>query len=464
MLALALVPTTAFCGPQQLWLTNIAGTGPNGDAPAPRRLAVDASGNSYITGQIDNGTGGFATDGFVSKVDPSGAILWTTNYTGTNYPGSYSGASFKEAIVDAAGNVYAIGHDRTPVGQADIVVIKLDSTGAYSSSWADQGDGAGVRRIGSDTMFTEGHHIILDGTGVAISAINNHQLLLIRLTSSGDFNTAWPVGANEREGVKTYTFDGATQNRFSYLASDTSGNFYLAGSTQQPVTGFDYTLLKINSAGVRQWLYTYSVNTTTNTDDFLSDFKVDAAGNCYLTGSSANATGTTSVIATVKVSPAGAKLWAKRGTGDSFGSRLEVDASGNVYVTGNDSSIAGAGMVIWKLTSAGAASTTWPTTGSGVGIRRLYYTLGSMSDSGRDLALSPGGELYVTGWTAGLLTTGRITASNGTFVWADTPGLPAGTQDEGWAVGLGSGGHLVVTGLKRVSGVPDHILVIRYTP
>jgi hypothetical protein len=120
-----------------------------------RTLAVDGSGNAYITGSFvgtvdfDPGPGttnltstGTGSDGYVSKFDSSGNLVWAKAFS--------SGGVYAESVaVDGSGNVYATGHfvvgalehldadpgpgtfnlTPPPSTGSEVFVLKLDSSG-----------------------------------------------------------------------------------------------------------------------------------------------------------------------------------------------------------------------------------------------------------------------------------------------------------------------------------------------
>ena len=109
-----------------------------------RSIAVDANGNSYVTGYFYSSTitfglttltnSGVYSDIFVVKYDSSGNVVWAKNTGGTNEDKGYGIA------VDAIGNSYVTGWfssstitfgstTLTNSGSDDIFVVKYDSSG-----------------------------------------------------------------------------------------------------------------------------------------------------------------------------------------------------------------------------------------------------------------------------------------------------------------------------------------------
>lgn len=98
--------------PVLLYSTLIGGSG-NDDAA--NAIAIDQSGNAYITGQTTSmdfptqhavqGTSGAPYDAYVAKIDPSGSTLIYSTYFGGN--GDDVGAGI---AVDASGQAYVTGH------------------------------------------------------------------------------------------------------------------------------------------------------------------------------------------------------------------------------------------------------------------------------------------------------------------------------------------------------------------
>lgn len=237
-------------------------------------IAVDGSGNVYVTGYSDrnwlgadntaplNAHGGDAEYMFVLKLNSSGAYQWHTFYQ----PGRANALA-----VDGSSNVYITGYASatwgSPLHTADgnLVVLKLNGSGAYQwhtyygagASAADEAgygiattpDGSAVYVTGSapDTWQGDGDtdpkHDFSGGAGYSTD------ILALKLSSSG--------------GYLWHTFYGASEtDDFGYgVAVDSSGAPYMAGysyaSWGSPLHAYndegDIAALSLNSAGEYQW-------------------------------------------------------------------------------------------------------------------------------------------------------------------------------------------------------------------
>ncbi len=319
-------------------------------------IAVDASGNSYVTGYFQgSATFGSTTltssgfnDIFVAKLDSNGNWLWAKKAGGTSNDEGYGIA------VDACGNSYVTGYfcnsatfgstTLTDNGLSDIFIAKLDSSGNWL--WAKNagglgGDwGNGIAVDASGNSYVTGCFDSTTATFGSTDLTNNggYDIFIAKLDSSG--NWLWAKNA------------GGTSDVFGRcIVVDASGNSYVTGffhgsatfgSTDLTNNGYyDIFISKLDSSG--NWFWAKNAGGTSNDEGF--GIAVDASGNSYVTGCfSGSATfGSTTLTSSgdrdifiAKLDSSGNWLWAKNagGTSDDRGHGIAVDASRNSYVTG----------------------------------------------------------------------------------------------------------------------------------
>ncbi|HKZ21581.1 MAG TPA: SBBP repeat-containing protein, partial [candidate division Zixibacteria bacterium] len=287
----------------EAWVARYNGTGnSSGIAYA---LAIDNSGNVYVTGISD---GGLVTgyDYATIKYAPNGDTLWVRRYNG--------GDAAYALAVDDSGNVYVTGYGSGTY--TDYVTIKYSSLG--DTLW--------VRRYsGPGNFFDYASALAVDKsgnvyvTGSSPDSVTSYDYATIKYSSFGD--TLW---------VRRYNGPGNADDLAKALAVDDSGNVYVTGGSYGSGTFNDYATIKYSSAGDTLWVRRY--NGPGNLADGASALAVDDSGNVYVTG------GSERDYATIKYAPNGDTVWVRRYKGPGFfadhASALAVDGSGNVYVTG----------------------------------------------------------------------------------------------------------------------------------
>lgn len=300
-------------------------TGAAGAFGAGKNLALDGSGNIYLGGyfggQIAFGSTNLVSvttrDGFVTKLDSNGNALWTTSWTDAT-------KTYVQAVaVDPAGNVLAVEEAGT-LG----IIRKFGPTGA--PLWIDQiacGTGAGATSVATD----------LAGSAYVCGSF----------TGNVDFNP----------GSATYTVSGgaATENGYVLKLTPTGAFIWVSpfiGQTSHSVTGSsrcnDLALDQTGNIVVGGW-YSGQV-----------DFK--PGNGTYILPSSSSSAGFVT-----KLSGTGSFVWATQvvsGT-ETFVTSLTLDASGSIYVTGNFSipeqvfvaKISNSGNLGWAVSFGGTVNT-----------------------------------------------------------------------------------------------------------
>ena len=314
---------TSFAGVYDVYVTKLNPTGSvllystyvgGSDVDSTQGMAVDTAGNVYLAGDTYSSDfpttagaykttlGGF-TDGFVSKLNPTGtALIYSTYLGGSDYDYGYGIA------VNTSGNAYVTGQALS----SDFPT----TPGAFQRTY-NAGDG----------FVTE-----LNLTGTAL--------------------------------VYSTFLGGSSDDYGNGIAVNTSGNAYVTGvtySTDFPTTSgaFQATSSGSSDAFVTEFNPTgtalvYSTYLGGNAIDIVRSIAVDASGNAYVTGytGSTNFPTTAGALQTTYgggrddgfmslFNPTGTSLLYSTFLGGSdidHGYGVALDASGNAYFTGDSNS------------------------------------------------------------------------------------------------------------------------------
>ena len=294
-------------------------------------IAADSSGNIYIAGATRGDIGGSnqgEIDAFLVRYNSSGTVQWTRQI-GT------SGKDYAYAIaVDGSGNSYITGGTwgglgRPNPGGLDAFIVKYDSGGAVQ--WSRQIGSAGHDLTSSIAVDASGNSYIAGYTEGNLGGPNQggSDAFIVKYNSAGTVQWMRQIGSSGTDDAEGITVDG-------------SGNIYITGRTYGDLAGpnqgaGDAFIVKYDSGGTLQWIRQMG----TANSDLVSDIAVDGSGNSYITGYTYGDLGGPSHgdwdAFIVTYDSGGTVQWSRQiGTGESdFAYGIAVDGSGNIYITGS---------------------------------------------------------------------------------------------------------------------------------
>ena len=286
------------------------------------------------------------------------------------------------------------------------------------------------------------------------------KMLLILSVLGGLLLTAFPVFAQsvDTAWVRIYNGPGNSDDGARSLWVDNSGNIYLTGFSTGSVTGYDYLTIKYYPDGDTAWVRRY--NGPGNDTDEAFAIVVDDSGNVYVTGNSSDTTSSFDYL-TIKYSPDGVVVWAKRydGPGNSGdqASAMAIDGSGNIYVTGVSQG---------SVTGEDYASIKYYPNGDTAWVRR--YDRAAGLDGASAIAIDGSGNVYVTGASMGTGTSYDYATvkyySNGDTAWVRRYNGSGNIMDYASAIAVDDSGNVYVTGTTNASGASSDFATIRYYP
>ena len=268
-------------------------------------IAVDSSGNVFVTGQYNstsivplgntlNLPASSGEDGFIVKYDTSGLAQWYQTIPGTENDNGYGIA------VDSSGNVYVTGKYSStsivPLGNTlnlpasnglDAFIVKYDTSG--TAQWAQTIGGSssdiatGIAVDSSGNVFVTGYYSSANislGNSLSLPASSVYDGFIVKYDTSGLAQWA-------------QTISGTASDIANGISVDSGGNVYVTGGYSStsivplgnnlnlPASnGGDGFIVKYDTSGLAQW---YKTITGTGSD-YGNGIAVDSGGNVYVTG------------------------------------------------------------------------------------------------------------------------------------------------------------------------------------
>ncbi|MGB5764890.1 MAG: DUF4347 domain-containing protein, partial [Sedimenticolaceae bacterium] len=298
-------------GSTLLYSTFIGGTG----SDIGQSIAVDASGNAYVTGSTTSSdwatVNGYqaslsgAGDAFLLKLNSTGdSLLYSTYFGGSD--ATWTDTAYDLAL-DASGNVYIAGdarsadmplvnaYDSTLGGTRDAFVAKFDTsqTGASSLLYSSYFGGSGVDYANTIAVDSTGAFVIAGYTdSTDLTTLNAYQA-----SSSGGVD-AFVTRFDSSGSAVTYStyLGGSLTDWAEAVAIDNAGNIYVGGDTDGgiPTTAgaYDTThngsddgfVTKIDPTLSGAASFVYSTYLGGSGFDYVIGVDVDDSGVAYVTG------------------------------------------------------------------------------------------------------------------------------------------------------------------------------------
>ena len=336
------------------------------------KIAVDDFGNSFAVGEFSMSGISFGTfslsnsgissnDVFLVKLNPLGVPLWAISFGGSASDFCYGVA------VDALGNSYVTGYFDGPTmtiesttlvnassTASDMYIAKFNSSGNlvwaknYGGSGFEHGLGISVDKLGNS--YATGSYVNTDSLDFAGSVIVNtggQDIYIVKHDTFG--NVVWAKsagGLDNEEPHSIATNDNGVSAITGYFESaDLYFDSIQMSSSSATWGAADFFVAQYDSSGNAMWA---NIGTGNGIDEGWAA-AIDSIGNVFATGAFISPTfnlGSDSLINTdafgyediflIKYNVAGTLQWAKKAYGQVWdrAQGIAIDSDHNIYLTG----------------------------------------------------------------------------------------------------------------------------------
>jgi len=426
-----------------VWVRRYDGTGFSEDIPTA--LAVDSSGCVYVTGQ-SYGMGNAGYDFVTIKYSPQGDSLWCKRWNG---PGE--GDDRPQTIaLDRWGNVYVTGWTGEGGIYYNYETVKYRLNG--DTAWTRAYDGpAGSDDYGRALVLDTQGNPIVTGWSYVVGSTSSFDIVTLKYDTNG--TVAWSAD---------YDGPGHGYDRPQAMIRDDSDQVYITGTSSDMSTGYDFITLKYDAQLQLLWARRYT-GMGGSRDDLARAIARGSSGNLYVSGYSLTDTIGYN-FATLKYSPAGDTLWARRyhhpSTGDNYVTGMALDGAENVLVTGyvvRPGNPPTMDYLTVKYDSSG--NFLWA---------RIYNGPWGGNDEPNAIAVDRQGDVLVTGQSQGIGGSYDFATllydPTGTKRWEARYDGGVGGDDRAAALAVDRQGYLYVSGGSWGSGTGTDYATIKYLP
>jgi uncharacterized delta-60 repeat protein len=412
--------------------------GPGDDRDWARDVAVDASGNVYLTGESYGDT--TYHDYATLKYYPSGDTAWARRYGG---PGNAGDRAYAIAV-DRWGNVYVTGESWADETGFDYATVKYYPDGG--AAWVVRYNGPGNENDAARAIAVDDSGYVYV-TGWSYGSETHSDYATVKYYPDGD--TVW---------VRRYHGPGNGGDWACAIAVDDSGNVYVTGQSYGGSTMYnDYATIKYRANGDTAWIRRY--NGPGSYQDLPYAIAVDALGSTCVTGESIGS-GIEPDYLTIKYDPDGDTAWTARYDGPvqwwDGAYAMAVDTLGNVCVTGGS---------FWTWVDGDYTTIRYYRNGDTAWVRR-YGGSPEGGDCAYDIAVDEDGNVYVTGLSSNGTDLDCATIkyhTNGDTAWLRRYDGPENADDGASALVLDGFGNAYVIGYSHASATAEDYLIIKYS-